>query len=114
MKRLKTNLVAVAVILTVALTTGSAFAGSQFNPAEDVAVPKAQLEYVNINAAIQMAAAYGDRSTGAHGTFGKFPPNFDSGIHTHSGAYHGIVVKGVSRRRLFASCPYSPVLDLHP
>jgi len=30
MKRLKTNLVAVAVILTVALTTGSAFAGSQF------------------------------------------------------------------------------------
>ena len=42
-----------------------------------------------------MAAAYGDRGKGAHGSFGRFPPNFVTPVHTHTGAYHGIVIKGV-------------------
>lgn len=95
MKSSKTGVLAVAAGFTIALATGSALAGSKFDPTKDVALPKAQLKYVDINPAIQMADAYGDMSAGAHGTFAKFPPNFDSGIHTHSGAYHGIVVKGV-------------------
>ena len=41
-----------------------------------------------------MGAAYGDMSKGGHGTFGKFPANFITPVHTHSGAYHGVVIKG--------------------
>ena len=82
-----------AVLATMAASS-VAIAGD-FNQSKEVALPKSQLEYININPAIQMADAYGDMSKGLHGTFGKFPANFDSGVHTHTGAYHGIVVKGV-------------------
>ena len=63
--------------------------------AGEVVIAKEQLKYHNINPAIQMAPAYGDKSKGAHGTFGKFPGNFKTPFHTHSGAYHGVVVKGL-------------------
>ena len=95
MKLSRTHLLTIIASLAVTLSVGSANAGSKFDPNKDVALPKAQLKYFNINPAIQMANAYGDMSAGGHGTFGKFPANFDSGVHTHSGAYHGIVVKGL-------------------
>lgn len=66
-----------------------------FDANEEVVLPAGQLEFHNINPAIKMAAAYGDRSSGAHGSFGTFPANFTTPFHTHSGAYHGVVVKGV-------------------
>jgi quercetin dioxygenase-like cupin family protein len=58
-------------------------------------VQKKNLKYNHINPAIQMAGAYGDMSKGLHGTFGKFPPSFSTPFHPHSGAYHGVVLKGV-------------------
>lgn len=73
----------------------AAQAGSEFDAKKDVALPGWQLDFQNINPAIKMAAAYGDRSAGAHGTFGKFPPDFITPPHTHTGAYHGVVIKGV-------------------
>jgi uncharacterized RmlC-like cupin family protein len=90
--RISNLLVAVAASAAL-LTTGAALA--EFDPSREVTLPRAQLNYVNINPAIQMAGAFGNMSEGAHGTFGKFPANFDSGAHTHTGAYHGIVLKGV-------------------
>ncbi len=53
------------------------------------------MQFANINPAIQMGAAWGDRGAGAHGTFGKFPAKFTTPTHSHSGAYHGIVLQGV-------------------
>lgn len=44
---------------------------------------------------IKFANAYGDRNTGAHGTFGLFPPGFETPLHTHSASYRAIVVRGV-------------------
>ena len=44
---------------------------------------------------VKMGGAWGDRSKGAHGTFGQFPGGASSPLHTHSGAYHGIVISGV-------------------
>ena len=41
-----------------------------------------------------MADVWGDRSAGAHGTLGVFPPGFVAPIHTHSKSYHGVVVRG--------------------
>lgn len=58
-------------------------------------VPKAQIKFVKINPAIRMATVYGDKSSGAHGTFGKIPARFKTPFHTHSAAYHGVVLKGV-------------------
>lgn len=59
-----------------------------------VATPSAEIDYQNINEAIQMGAGFGDMTAGAHGTFGKFPDNFITPVHTHTAAYHGIVLAG--------------------
>lgn len=91
-----TRLLTVASAFALALLSGCAVqAGTEFDTGKDVALPGWQLEFQNINPAIKMAAAYGDRSEGAHGSFGRFPPNFETPVHTHTGAYHGIVIKGV-------------------
>ncbi|MBT5779477.1 MAG: DUF4437 domain-containing protein [Rhodospirillaceae bacterium] len=65
-----------------------------FDPSKDTAKPAETLSYVNINPAIQFGSAWGDFGTTEHGTFGKFPANFETPFHTHSGAYHGVVIKG--------------------
>ncbi len=46
------------------------------------------------NDLITFAAAYGDRSTGRHGTFGRFPANFETPPHRHTHSYRAIVLKG--------------------
>ena len=45
-------------------------------------------------APVRMATTSGDRAKGPHGTVGVFGPGFDSGPHTHTGAYHGVVLQG--------------------
>jgi hypothetical protein len=86
--------------LALAATAGcAAQAGSSgdaaFDPTREVTTPAQQLDFQNINPAIRMATAWGDKGASAHGTFGKFPGEFITPFHTHSGAYHGIVVQGV-------------------
>lgn len=44
---------------------------------------------------VKMGAGWGDRATGAHGTFGIFPGLAVSPPHTHTAAYHGTVLAGV-------------------
>ncbi len=90
--RFLTALGAAAALL---LSGCAANAGSDFDANKDVARPGWQLTYENINPMIKMATVYGDKSKGAHGTFGRFPPNFATPLHTHTGAYHGVVIKGV-------------------
>ena len=82
-------------VLAMALLPGLAGADSGFDPGKEVALPGSALKFENINPAIRMATAFGDRASGAHGTFGTFPGNFITPFHTHTGAYHGVVVKGV-------------------
>ncbi|RMD62729.1 MAG: DUF4437 domain-containing protein, partial [Alphaproteobacteria bacterium] len=66
-----------------------------FDPDLPVAKPRSEIPFAHINEAIQMGPAWGDRALGAHGTFGKFPANFITPVHTHTHAYHGIVLRGV-------------------
>ncbi len=92
----KAVFLATAGLGVLALLAGcAAQPGGGFDAEQEVVLPAGQLEFHNINPAIKMAAAYGDRSSGAHGSFGTFPANFTTPFHTHSGAYHGVVVKGV-------------------
>jgi quercetin dioxygenase-like cupin family protein len=58
------------------------------------AVKSSQIEFQQIAPFVKMGAAWGDRATSNHGTFGEFPGGAASPMHTHSGAYHGIVISG--------------------
>jgi hypothetical protein len=65
-----------------------------FDPSLDTVKPAQSIPYININPAIQFGSAWGDFGKTEHGTFGKFPANFQTPFHTHSGAYHGVVING--------------------
>jgi quercetin dioxygenase-like cupin family protein len=41
-----------------------------------------------------MAAIWGDADQGAHGTFTKFAPGYDAGMHTHTNDVWSFVIKG--------------------
>ncbi len=43
---------------------------------------------------VSMAAVWGDATTGAHGTWTKFDPGYDAGMHTHTNDVSIVVVKG--------------------
>lgn len=81
------------VALLLGACAGQGSAG--FDADREVALPDSKLTFENINPAIRMATAWGDKSQDAHGTFGKFPGSFTTPVHSHSGAYHGVVLKGV-------------------
>lgn len=96
MKRL-TRFIAVsgvAASAAAALLIGSTANSQEFDPAKPVATAAGTVDYQNINPAIQMGGAYGNLSATAHGTFGKFPANFITPVHTHTFAYHGVVIGG--------------------
>ena len=43
---------------------------------------------------VSIAAIWGDRDKGAHGTFTKFAPGHDAGMHTHTSDLWIVVLKG--------------------
>ena len=43
---------------------------------------------------VSMAAVWGDSATGAHGTWTKFDPGYDAGMHTHTNDVWIVGVKG--------------------
>lgn len=43
---------------------------------------------------VSIAAVWGDREKGAHGTFTKFAPGHDAGMHTHTNDLWIVVLKG--------------------
>jgi len=64
-------------------------------------LPVTQLQYSpagvrdGVPSKIQFAPAFGNPSTGAHGTFAKMPAGFVSPIHTHTEDYYAVVISGV-------------------
>lgn len=61
-----------------------------FTPANDIKYFKPM-----DGAPIEFGIAFGNTFKSDHGTFGKFPVKFETPLHTHSNAYHGVVVQGV-------------------
>ena len=43
---------------------------------------------------VSMAAVWGESDKGAHGTFTKFEPGYDAGMHTHTNDVWIVVIKG--------------------
>lgn len=58
------------------------------------AIAASDIAFEQIAPFVKMGAAWGDRATGKHGTFGEFPGHASSPSHTHTGAYHGVVISG--------------------
>jgi anti-sigma factor ChrR (cupin superfamily) len=52
---------------------------------------------------------WGDRKVGHYGMLMKFPAGFKSGIHTHTGAYNGVVVRGVITNPVVGGAPAQPL-----
>jgi hypothetical protein len=98
MKRFNPRATRIAAAALMSLFSVSACAGQDaiagFDPALEITKPTADIVFNKINPAISMGGAYGDMSKGGHGTFGKFPANFITPFHTHTGAYHGMVISG--------------------
>lgn len=46
---------------------------------------------------IQLAVLWGNPGEGEVAVMLKFPPNFPGGMHSHTSAYHGLVISGGSR-----------------
>jgi quercetin dioxygenase-like cupin family protein len=45
-------------------------------------------------AGVSMAVLWGDPDKGPHGTFTKFEPGYDAGLHTHTSDVWLVVIKG--------------------
>ena len=82
-------------LASLVLVGCAAQAGSSFDPNQETVLPSTQLQYESMNPMIKMAPAWGDRTQGAHGTFGQFAANFVTPVHSHTAAYHGVVLAGV-------------------
>jgi len=85
-------LVAVAVALVGAWSIGRAQGQDQSKKVIFVAADKAN--YVETTKGVSTAAVWGDADKGAHGTFTKFAPGYDAGMHTHTNDVWIVVIKG--------------------
>lgn len=82
-----------AFMATVAVSPASSDADSGY-------LPKAfaELEFMPIgDLPIQIAVLWGNPMEGPSAVMMKFPPNFPGGMHTHTSAYHAVVVSGASK-----------------
>lgn len=52
------------------------------------------LEWAEIIPGVDFATVYGDWAEGAHAKFARFAPGMVAPLHTHTNAYHGVVVQG--------------------
>jgi len=87
----------VIVSAVTALTTVAALVGvAQAQRGKQVIyVSSAQGTYkASPTGGVSMQALWGDMEKGAHGTFTKFEPGFDAGMHTHTNDVSIVVVKG--------------------
>lgn len=78
------------LVLVAALATP----GFAQAPAEAITLAPAGIEWAEIVPGASFGALYGDWSAEAHGKLARFDPGFVSPVHTHTHAYHGVVVSG--------------------
>ncbi len=90
---MKKSLLAVTA-LSAALTSLYVVGGEMADSIKSMILAEENKSFVEVMEPISFADAFGSRETGPHGTFGQFPANFETPVHTHSHAYHAIVLKG--------------------
>ena len=86
-------LVTVVVALVVAWSIGRVQGQAGGNGVIFASAEKATFTAIN-GGGSSMAPIWGDANQGAHGTFTKFVPGFDAGMHTHTNDVWIVVLKG--------------------
>jgi len=86
-------LVALAVGMIVAWSVGRV-QGQGAGKVVFATADKADYKTAGTAKGVSMAAIWGDSATGAHATWTKFDPGYDSGVHTHTNDVWIVVVKG--------------------
>src|SRR6266436_10018129 len=85
-----------ALMVTTLLTFACGLATAEaFDEKKPVAQPASAFKFDTITPFLKFSDAYGDRNSSGHGTLGQIPAQMASPSHTHSAAYHGIVIRGV-------------------
>lgn len=79
-------------IISATLLMGVALAWA--NAPTDTILTEEDKVFNNVMGPVDFADAYGDRASGEHGTFGRFPAGFETPMHTHTHAYRAVVLKG--------------------
>ncbi len=64
------------------------------NTVGGIVIPANSIEFQEMAPFVKMGTVAGDMSAGPHGTFGIMAAEDGSPRHTHSGAYHGVVLSG--------------------
>lgn len=63
-------------------------------PSKIVPFAKLKWEPYAEGSPLMVAPLWGNRSTGAYGMYLKLPAGFEPGMHSHTGAYHGVLISG--------------------
>jgi len=67
---------------------------NQFDPSVAVMMPAKNIDWINEAGGVSAGQGYGDRETGEYGSFVSFPSEFVTPDHSHTNAYHGVVITG--------------------
>jgi quercetin dioxygenase-like cupin family protein len=93
----KSLIVAGVGVLIIALAAGvvqAQKASKSHNMKEAIYATADKATYKPSGAGVSMATLWGDPDKGAHGTFTKFEPGFDAGMHTHTSDVWIVGIKG--------------------
>lgn len=91
---MKKSLLAVGVVVALTFAWSIGRAQGQQDQQKVIFISAEQAKFAATNKGVSMAAIWGDANTGAHGTFTKFVPGYDAGMHTHTNDISIVVVKG--------------------
>ena len=94
MKKLTLAVGLLGVLLTTAFGQAQkASTGNKMKSVIYVTAEKATYKQAPMGG-VSMATVWGDPDKGVHGTFTKFEPGFDAGMHTHTSDVWIVVIKG--------------------
>ena len=96
MKKSLAVVVAVSAMLVIAWSVGSVHGQLEQVHAQDKVIYATadKANFVTIAPGVSWAPLWGDNTKGAHGTFTKFAPGVDNGVHTHTNDVWIVVLKG--------------------
>jgi quercetin dioxygenase-like cupin family protein len=95
-KSLIVSVVAAVVVVaaSVGVTQAQKESSTNKKSVNYVAADQATFKQSPVAAGVSMATLWGDPDKGAHGTFTKFVPGYDAGMHTHTSDLWIVGVKG--------------------
>ena len=81
-------------LLLAAVVLAGGVAATEAPPEGAEARPVAEAEWTEIVPGVDFAPAYGVFTEEPHGKWVRFEPELVSPLHTHTHAYHGVVIRG--------------------